>query len=167
MLTKNELALRLRYDPASGHFYWINPASRAVKPGQLAGRKTNNGYRQIMVENVRYQEHRLVWLWVHGTFPEEEIDHINGIRDDNRVENLRAATKAQNQQNIGSARRHGKSGFLGVSYHAGNRWRAQIRVDGVKYYLGLFPTPEAAHAAYVKAKADKHQFQPTIRKEKK
>jgi len=167
MLTETRLKQALRYDKDTGRFYWLNPKSNALKSGQIAGRVTDNGYRQIMVDGIRYQGHRLVWLWHYGCFPENEIDHINGLRDDNRIENLRAATKAENQQNIGSARRHSKTGLLGASYHAGNRWRAQIRVDGKKYYLGLFSSPEAAHGAYLKAKAEMHQFQPTIREGQK
>jgi hypothetical protein len=167
MITKNRLEHLFLYNREEGHLYWVRPRSRAVKPGQIAGRLTNNGYRQIMVDKVRYQEHRLVWLWAHGVFPAHEIDHINGIRHDNRIENLREATRAENQQNIGEARRHSKTGLLGASYHTGNRWKAQIRVAGKKYHLGLFSTPEAAHEAYVKAKAQMHAFQPTIRGRKK
>jgi len=152
-----------RYDEGAGHLYWVSPASRSVKPGQIAGRKSDNGYRQIMVDNRRYAEHRLVWLWFHGSHPEHEIDHINGVRDDNRIENLRPATKGENQQNIAGARKSNPTGLLGVSYHAGRRWRAQIRVDGVKHYLGLFPSPEEAHAAYLKAKERLHTFQPALR----
>ena len=147
-----------------GHFYWRKPNSRAVRVGQLAGRKTATGYRQIMVDNVRYMEHRLVWLWVTGAHPEHEIDHINGVRDGNRPENLRAATKGENQQNIAGARKDNPMGLVGVTRHGAGRWRAQINADGVKYYLGLFATPEAAHEAYLRAKARLHTFQPTLRK---
>ena len=153
----------MQYEGATGYLYWTNPASRAVKPGQIAGRVTDKGYRQIMVDGVRYAGHRLVWLLHHGCFPEHEIDHINGDRDDNRISNLREATKSENQQNIGGSRKHSKTGLVGASYHAGNRWKAQIRVNGKKYHLGLFSSPEEAHLAYLRAKAEMHKFQPVLR----
>ena len=166
MITQQRLKEALEYDAASGMLRWRMPASRAVKPGQLAGRVSNRGYRQIMVDGVRYAAHRLVWLWHHGAFPEGEIDHRNGARDDNRIENLRVASRSENQQNIAGAQKDNKTGFLGVSFHAGNRWRAQISHDGRKRYLGLFSSPEDAHAAYLKAKATLHTFQPTLRSKK-
>ena len=155
----------LSYDVCTGLFTWVNPASRSVKPGQIAGRVSNNGYRRIMLDGVRYSAHHLAWLWVTGEVPTQpEIDHRNGKRDDNRFSNLRQATKAQNQQNV-VARKHNKTGFLGVSLHASKKWVAQIRVNGVKKYLGLFDTPEDAHVAYLSAKKLLHEFQPEPRRE--
>lgn len=164
MLSQSRLRQLFRYDDTTGGLYWVSPTSRAVREGQRAGRELNTGYRQVMVDGRRYLEHRLVWVWHYGAHPQEEIDHINGRRSDNRVENLREATKAENQQNIAGARRSNATGLLGVSYHAGRRWRAQIRVSGVKHYLGLFPSPEQAHQAYLEAKAQLHRFQPVPRK---
>lgn len=166
MLTRERLRDAFRYDEGTGHFYWKHPRSNAVRPGQIAGRLTNSGYRQIMLDGERHQGHRLVWLWHTGTFPPHELDHVNGDRDDNRIDNLRPATKSENQQNLEGAKRNNKSGFLGVNRHLGGRWLAQITVDKKKHYLGLYPSPEEAHAAYLKAKAEMHRFQPTPRKGK-
>ena len=162
MLTRERLRQLLSYDEDTGVFHWANPVSTAVRQGQIAGRKLNTGYWQIMVDSRRYQAHRLAWLWAYGEFPPNEIDHVNGDRSDNRLVNLRPATKAENQQNVG-ARKTNKCGFMGASPHMSGRWTAQIKHGGKKYYLGLYGTPEAAHAAYKAAKAELHTFQPTPR----
>lgn len=103
--------------------------------------------------------HRLAWLYVHGRWPIADIDHINGIRDDNRFTNLREASRAENNQNIRSARSHAISGLLGAHWHRqSGLWYMRIKVDGKSFTKGMFATAEEAHAAYLKAKAEHHPF---------
>jgi hypothetical protein len=95
---------------------------------------------------------------VHGEIPKNQIDHVNGDKSDNRIENLRQATPTQNSCNVGKRARN-KSGFKGVSYEPKskkNPFIAQIQVGGKKVYLGCFQTAEVAHGAYVKASAELH-----------
>jgi hypothetical protein len=94
----------------------------------------------------------LVWLWVNGSWPIGEIDHIDGDKLNNRIANLRDVDRATNTQNSKKARRNNKSSGLLGSYKSGNRWQAQIRINGVCMTLGSFGTPEEAHAAYLGAK---------------
>jgi hypothetical protein len=116
--------------------------------GKVAGCINGRRYRQIGVNGNNYLAHRLAWLLHYGAWPEYEIDHINNDPADNRIENLREATHAQNGRNRSSAK-ESTSKYLGVSWHkATNKWQASIRVDGKDYYLGLFTIEEDAARAY-------------------
>jgi hypothetical protein len=157
-LTQEFLKSQLRYDPETGVFGRI--------PGQVhgGGRLGSvggfaDGYLVIGVGGRRYQAHRLAWLYVHGEMPKwpaQQIDHINGDRSDNRISNLRLATGAVNTQNMRGAHGNNKnSGLLGA-HKSGTRWQSVISVHGKNHHLGVFSTPEEAHAAYVTAKRVLH-----------
>jgi hypothetical protein len=114
------------------------------------------GYRTIGIGGKRYLAHRLAWLYVHGEWPADQIDHVNMDRSDARMCNLREATAAQNKRNTG-ARSHNRSHLKGVEFNTRRkikRWYAVIRSDGKRNFLGSFDCPAAAHFAYVIA-ADK------------
>lgn len=163
MLTQSRLKELLHYDPETGVFTWRVNKGGPAKAGGLAGSRNRGGYRIIGIDYRLYQAHRLAWLYIHGEWPKHEIDHINGVRDDNRIDNLRGATHAENHQNRKKSTRN-TSGFLGVSwYPATKKWRSRIRTNRKLKSLGLFDTPESAHAAYLSAKAALHTFNPTVR----
>ncbi len=148
----------LSYNPDTGEFLWL-VSGGGVAAGRVAGRRHGKGYRAVTVTGRLYLAHRLAWLYVHGEWPEDEIDHKNGVRDDNRIANLREANKSQNQGNQRKARTDSYTGLLGASWErGGNKFRAQIRLNGKKKHLGLFNTAEEAHAAYIKAKRELHPF---------
>lgn len=116
------------------------------------------GYRRVSLFGQRFLAHRLAWFYVHGKWPEKHIDHINGIRGDNRIENLREADDRLNLENLRKAKSTNKSGFLGVHLHKQTgRWRARIEVRGKFVHLGLFDTPDEAHGVYLKAKRELHE----------
>lgn len=98
MLTQDRLKELLHYDEDTGMFTWIVSTARCVKVGDIAGSKNGKGYLHIMVDKRIYLAHRLAFLYVHGRFP-EFTDHINWIRDDNRISNLREVTQQENNQN--------------------------------------------------------------------
>lgn len=126
--------------------------------------KDRDGYLKISVRGVSLKAHRVAWAMVHGEWPKDQIDHINGQRDDNRIANLREAGHAENAQNQATPRNN-TSGYIGVSWRPGKgKWRAQISVGGVRHHLGLFDTAEAASRAYEVAKAQMHPFQPVQRR---
>jgi len=126
-----------------------------VKAGAVAGYVGNDGYVRIRASGTRFLAHRLAWFYVHGTWPVGEIDHINGDRSDNRIANLRDVSRLTNRQNMRRAQADNRSGLLGVSL-ANNRCKASIRSGGKNHHLGYFSSPEAAHAAYVAAKRQRH-----------
>ena len=104
------------------------------------GTKQNYGYIVVSIDSRRYVAHRLAWLYVYGVWPLGDIDHINGDKSDNRIANLRLATRAQNMQNV-AKHAHNKSGAKGVSWSAQrNKWRAYIFVNYKQLHLGLFNT---------------------------
>lgn len=147
-ISQEELKEILHYDPETGIFTRrVASANNKMKVGQVAG-NIDRGYVRIMVMGRLYRAHRLAWLYVHGRFPPDEIDHINGVRGDNRLCNLRPATKSQNGMNRGAIR--GKtSGYKGVSWHKRDKkWHAQATVDGNHHCLGYFDTAEEASVAY-------------------
>jgi hypothetical protein len=119
------------------------------------------GYRRIRVLGKLYWAHRLAWLYVHGDWPPDKIDHINGDRKDNRLMNLRAASDSENMQNVGM-RSDNTTGVRGVTRRK-SRWIAQITAGGKTHYLGVHETAEEAHRAYVEAKTRLHPFNPVLR----
>ncbi|EKM0569584.1 HNH endonuclease [Escherichia coli] len=146
------------YDPVTGRLHH-KANRRRVKTGSYAdSTRRADGYRQVALrlDGKQYQlkAHRVAWILAHGAIPHgKQIDHINGIRDDNRLCNLRLVTQRENDQNRRKAR--------GYSWNKGcSKWEAYIRVDGVLRHLGLFTTEAAARAAYLKAKARYHPSTP-------
>ena len=132
--------------------------------GKEAGGLRSDGYVmvRVIIAGAKYDilKHRLIWALAHGCWPEKGLDHRDGNMENNRLDNLREANQEQNLQNIAI-----RSPSQGTRYDPrSNRWQALIGVNGKKLHLGMFPTVEAAHAAYLKAKAELHQFQPVPRR---
>lgn len=147
----------------TGELRWTAAASQGRLTQRVAGSAHAGGYRQIKIGRSAHLAHRLVWLIVHGEWPQGQIDHIDGNRANNAPSNLRVVTAAQNNQNISVVGRKSASGLVGAVYVAGgtrrrDRWESRIKVNGVSRHLGHFDNPEAAHAAYLRAKARVHPF---------
>lgn len=162
LLSHEMLTRVLDYDPATGVFVWKEVLSNRVKVGSVSGQVDTHGHRIIQLNNWRYLAHRLAWFYVHKVWPRDEIDHKNLLKDDNRIDNLREATHQQNVRNVGR-KSHNKTGFKGVMVHpfyknrVPKKYVAQITIDGIPQYLGIFDTPEEAHAAYVAASIKHHK----------
>lgn len=153
------------YDPETGLFTRIGgsiwkPHHKGSVP---VGRKPSpSGYISLTMDGQSYPAHRLAFVYMTGRQPADQIDHINGIRHDNRWCNLREATAKQNSENCG-LRKGTHSGFRGV-YPAGNgKWIARIGDAGVRHYLGIHDTPEQASEAYKAARAARFAAQPVAR----
>lgn len=156
-LSRNRLKELLDYDGDTGYFIWREDRSGLAKKGVIAGGINSDGYRLISVDSVSYKAHRLAWLYATGYFPKNLIDHINGIRDDNRICNLRLATDRINGRNRTKINKNNKSGYSGVSWHPQlKRWWARIAVDGKNKSLGTYHDPYEAHQAYIAAKKIYH-----------
>lgn len=157
VLTAEKLRQLLNYDAETGVFTWRVRASIRAKPGAPAGTVDNRGYIRIGVAGGIYRAHRLAILYVTGEWPAEEVDHLDGDKANNRYANLRDVSRALNQQNMRLPYRSGKSGYLGVSLHRPTgKWRARVSIGRRAQSLGLYDTPDAAHAAYVAAKRQLH-----------
>jgi hypothetical protein len=157
-LTQQRLKELLSYDHETGLFTW-RVSKGTAKKGSIAGYKHLDGYIQIMIDNKNYLAHRLAWIYVYGSLPEKDLDHINEIKDNNRICNLRLATRQENNHNISKPRIHNISGFRGVCWcKCAKKWKSQIGINGKKKYLGIFNTAEEAYEAYLKAKREIHPF---------
>lgn len=144
------------YDPQSGRLIWRKRSGNKATAGVVAGNKQSNGYRYIQFQGKSYREHRLVWAICKGESAVGDLDHVNGVRDDNRIENLRDIGRSGNAQNERRARKSNKStGILGV-YKAGDKFRAIITANGRRVDLGRFDTAEHAQDAYLTAKRSLH-----------
>lgn len=155
MISKDNINYIFDYEPNEGVLIWrIRPSNRVVV-GSIAGWKDTDGYVRVTYRKKRYAAHTLIWMLNHGTTPKGVIDHINGIKTDNRIENLRDVTNAENIQNMRAPMKGNKSGYLGVCSE-GPRFRALITVNGKQERIGVFDTPEEAHEAYVKRKREVH-----------
>lgn len=146
-LTQSRLRDLLDYNPDTGVFTWLQYRSQLAAIGMVAGRvNMTTGYVEIQVDGIRYKAHRLAWLYWHGVMPDKQVDHINSCRTDNRITNLREATRSQNQQNTGLTKSN-KSGRKGVYFRDG-KWQAQAQINGKKYHLGRHLTVDEASKAY-------------------
>jgi hypothetical protein len=154
----------LRYDPMTGLLYWTVDR-RNVKKDTIAGSLCKiNKYIKIMVNKKNYQAHRVCWYLHYGSFPTNQIDHINGVRHDNRICNLREATDAENRQNS-AKRKDNSSGYTGVCWSKKEgKFETRIYVNNKKIFLGYFDSAELAHQTYVQAKKNYHKFNPVERK---
>jgi hypothetical protein len=154
-LTHDRLTSLLYYDAESGLFTW-KVSRRCVRAGDRAGRQHINGYRHIKIDQETHCEHRLAWFYCYRKWPQDTIDHKDGEKNNNKIGNLREATKSQNQFNRKAAKRN-RTGFKGVSWcNTRNKWRATIVAHGVWKNLGVFERPEDAHAAYRDAALELH-----------
>lgn len=153
LISQQRLHELLAYDADAGVFVWLQSRG-GVKAGSVAGRlNTTTGYREIRVDGCLYQEHRLAWVHVHGVWPVNDIDHINGVRSDNRISNLRPATRSENHRNRKKSDVN-TSGYKGVHWKpATSKWIASIQVNSSMKYLGCFDRIEDAADAYAKAAA--------------
>lgn len=154
------LKILLSYEPETGKLLWLQRPvemfqhKRAWKAWntRYAGKEAftasqSSGYKSGSVFGRAYLAHRVIWAIVHDEWPEDQIDHINGIRDDNKIANLRAVTNIENQKNA-KRQRNNTSGVVGVLWNKRDRvWRAQIRVSGVSRHLGSFKNKDDAIAA--------------------
>jgi len=137
MLTQARLKEILDYDSQTGIFVWKKYGNR-TKHGKIAGTKHGDGYIRIGIDYKLYLAHRLAWLFVYGYMPVELTDHINGIRNDNKISNLRECSSSQNSQNR-QRRNDNKSGFKGISWHKpAKKWQVFIKLNGQSKYLGTF-----------------------------
>lgn len=143
-LTQKRLKELLKYNPLTGVFYWVNPQANCMHVGDIAGHKDKKGYIYIKVDNVKHGAHRLAWLYMHGVLPEKFIDHKNTNPSDNRIQNLRLATRSQNMMNQ-LKRKNNTSGIKGVGWdNKVNKWRARCCVNGKRQCVGWFSSLEEA-----------------------
>jgi hypothetical protein len=147
-LTVAALRELISYDPETGIFQWKTRRRGRLLSGHV-GDRTRSGYLRVGISYQRYLLHRLAWLYMTGEWPKQEIDHINGIRDDNRFANLREATVAQNRANM-RMRSSNRIGVKGVRWRADcSMWEARICKNYKKISIGYFGSPQEAHTAYM------------------
>lgn len=157
-LTQAELKRQVSYDEKTGLFRRLRDTSRQ-RAGDACGNAKNGGYIRFRVNGHEYFAHRLAWLYVHGEWPANHIDHIDRNPSNNAIGNLRLATCAENNQNKVSAQSNSESGVLGVSLHKKTgMWRARICLNRVSKTLGYFATVAEARDCYLEAKKRLHSF---------
>lgn len=150
MITLDYLKSIIYYDEVTGLATWKLNVSKRQKAGCEIGYLEVQGYRCVRINGVLYRTHRLAWFYIHGCWP-DNIDHINGIRDDNRISNLRSVTDQENQKNQ-KIRDDNTSGFIGVSWsQERNKWVSYINHNKKRIPLGRFDKKYEAIKARVKA----------------
>jgi hypothetical protein len=154
-LAKNDIEKVLSYDPQTGKFRWKITRGRCCN-GKIAGSVGGYGYISIGINGTKYGAHRLAWLLMTENWPTTDIDHINGILTDNRIKNLRLATRSQN---LGNSSTHvdSTSGLKGAAWdRQTGRWRCTLMIQGVKYDFGRYDTAEQAHEVYCRESSRLH-----------
>lgn len=155
-LTLERLRELFHYDPETGLFTCLVRRRKIggvfSEIGDVAGFRETLGYWCLGIDRKTYKAHRLAWLYVHGEWPSDDLDHINCDRCDNRIANLRIGGKLINPRNA-KRKVTNTTGFKGVTPPRGKskKYMARICIDYNRIYLGEFDTPEEAHEAYVKA----------------
>ncbi len=181
MITQKYLKECLQYDSETGLFLWnLDRPKRHFKDsrshlawknncsGKPAGGRDSKGYIiiGISIEGFKaHRAHRLAWLYVYGEWPKKAMDHINGLKSDNRISNLRLVSHRENSMNISIGSKN-TSGAIGVSWHSiGKKWRAHIKINGVYKHLGLLSDFEEALKARKEAEKE-FGFHPNHGREK-
>ena len=157
MVTQEHLKFILDYNPDTGIFTWINPNKYSKqKFGDIAGSVDGKGYIHIRIDGSRYKAHRLAWIYMYGIEPKDQIDHINNIKTDNKIKNLRECNNQQNCFNK-KLQKNNKSGVKGVSWNKTlNKWTAYLNVNKKKKFIGLFDDIELAELVMYEARIKYH-----------
>lgn len=137
---------RLSYDPDTGALTYSNKAKGNKRAGDKVGCLDRHGYIKVMFQGKMYYAHRMVWMMINGRLPNGLIDHINGNKVDNRIDNLRESSKSQNGANSELALRGGK--LRGTTRLKNGKFQSQMKCEGKTYYLGTYSTREDARTAY-------------------
>jgi hypothetical protein len=157
LITQKTLKEIVNYDLHTGIFTTKLPRPNSVA-GKIIGTKNGKGYLVASINNKLYRLHRLAWLYVYGRHPTHQIDHINGLKDDNRIGNLRDVVSRLNTENQHKAPKNSNSGFLGVSWcKQKNKYRACIVANGKQNHIGFYVDKEDAAKAYFLAKTKLHK----------
>ena len=155
MTAQQELKNLFWYQPESGVFRWRKEIRNgAIKPWSVAGCVDGDGYITIKFRQKGYRAHRLAWLYVHGEMPEHQIDHINGVRSDNRICNLRPATIKQNNENT-TLRKDNSTGCRGVHFSKRDgKYVAKVEHNKKRVLVGYFENLEDAALAVQKKRQE-------------
>lgn len=155
-LTSGVLREIVRYEPTTGKFYWLKSNNQSASIGGEAGTvEPNTGYVRFTILGRKYQAHRLAWLYVHGVWPECEIDHRDLDKTNNTISNLRQAVPANNASNKRVSKRN-ILGIKGVSLRRDGKFVARIGHRNEVICLGTFGDVETARAAYVEKARELH-----------
>lgn len=153
---EQKLRAKIDYNPLTGALKWKSRHSGQMVEDLTADRLMLDGYRRVTAGGKSIQAHRVAWLLQTGSFPTNQLDHINGIKDDNRWVNLREATRAQNMHNR-KLQKNNKSGVKGVSWQASSKkWRATLKANGIKVLDQKFSSLDEAKAAIETAREKWH-----------
>lgn len=144
MITEKRLKEILEYSKETGIFVWKKTKGKRAVKGNIAGSIKDNGYRVIGIDKKEYREHRLAWLYEYGYMP-KEIDHKDRNKSNNKIDNLRDATRAENMKNL-PKRKDNKSGVTGI-YKNNKKWRVLISNNGKRVYVGDFESMNEAKKA--------------------
>jgi hypothetical protein len=156
MLTQSELKKLLDYNPDTGIFTWTNPKKK-TNIGKIAGCFDSAGYVIIRINKKSYKAHRLAWLYNYGKFPNSLLDHINGIKNDNKLCNLRECTNIENQFNTKLNIRN-ISGAKGVSWNNQlKKWKVCLNINKQQKHFGYFENLELASLVATEAKIKFHK----------
>lgn len=151
MITQKQLKSKLSYSPIVGVFEWRCSGHAITKGGLAGGVCKSSGYVIVGVMGKHYRAHNLAWLYMTGEWPEMDIDHKDGDRTNNAFNNLRLATKQQNQWNKQMSDQN-TSGEKGVCFDKSTqKWRGQVGIGDKRIHVGLFKSKEEAASA-VRAK---------------
>ena len=158
-VTAEVLRSLMTYDPTAGVFWWRSNPARSTQwnaryAGQIAGAFDIKGYQIITICRKAYKAHRLAYLYIHGAWPTGDVDHINGDKADNRIANLREATRSQNCANKGVGASN-TSGVKGVSWNRSLcKWGASIKANRRNIHLGYFNDLGEAQSVYTEAASE-------------